>query len=112
MKTLIIKSPFIPWLCDYWRWNWYVIIPKWHPLHWVHYNDIDVDVHWWLTYSEEITERNLQCFPDLTQDDVWCWLVWFDTLHRWDNEDNRPKEAVQKETDRLRDQILLLYPNK
>ena len=31
--------------------NWYVLLPEGYKYYWKDYEDIDVKVHWWLTYS-------------------------------------------------------------
>jgi len=31
--------------------NWYILLPKTHKYYWKDYDDINIKVHWWLTYS-------------------------------------------------------------
>lgn len=81
--------------------NGYVIIPPGHALHGKDYEDIDVDIHCGLTFSELVTQRLLELWPELTSEDLGYWVVGFDTAHYGDNLQTWPKEAVQAEADRL-----------
>jgi len=71
--------------------NGYVKLPAGHKYYGVHYDDIPVDVHGGLTYSEQEGDY---------------WVVGFDTAHYMDNENTWPKERVIEEAERLRDQLM------
>ena len=101
MKTIIRKIDWLPYSPHGWG-NGYVIIPKGHPLHGKHYDDIDVEVHGGLTFSESAKELD---WPEITENDKEGWVVGFDTAHYSDSLSNWPKEAVQKETRRLAKQL-------
>ncbi len=85
--------------------NGYVLIPSGHHLHGVPYEDIIVDVHGGLTYSALVTPKLIEVF-ELHLDDLGAWMVGFDTAHYKDTLERWPKEAVQAETERLRDQLI------
>lgn len=89
--------------------NGYVLIPEGHPLHGKPYDDIEVDVHGGLTFSELVDEDMINHWGEklLSKEDIGGWLVGFDTAHYSDNMCNWPKEAVQAEANRLRDQLIL-----
>lgn len=90
-----------------WGWgNGYVLLPKEHKYYGVHYDNIPVDVHYGLTYSEEVTEGHLKGFDMLTPEDIGMWMIGFDTAHYGDNLEKWSKEAVIAETERLRDQLI------
>lgn len=84
--------------------NGYVIIPEGHPCFKMSYDEIhenyDIDVHGGLTYSEMAEDGN-----DVFKHHSGCWVVGFDTAHYRDTLDRWPKEAVQAETERLREQL-------
>ena len=82
--------------------NGYVVIPKGHLLHGVDYDEIEVDVHYGLTfgrYAEELDWDELKDVPQKYKDG---WIVGFDTCHYQDTSKNWTKERVQEETNRLR----------
>ena len=94
--------------------NGYVVIPKGHQLHGMHYDKIeenyDISVHGGLTFSDSV--RNVSLSPEFKKLPADSWLIGFDTAHFSDNIDDWPKEAVQAEAARLRDQIQnLKYDN-
>lgn len=99
LKTITLKNTWSK--RQYWWWNWYVVLPKWHKYYGVNYNDIPVDIHGWLTYWKYWNEY----IPGTSSDE---WVIWFDTSHFWDNQENRNEEFVKKETENLRNQIELL----
>lgn len=108
MKTLIKEMTHLTRssLIDFGWGNGYVVIPKGHKLHGMHYDDIDVEVHGGLTYGDELTEERLEkMFPDLSKEDIGGWIVGFDTAHYDDSLTRWPKEEVQKETERLKIQL-------
>jgi hypothetical protein len=107
MKIVIRENIWIPREhgVDFGWGNGYVLIPEDHPLHGKHYDDIDVDVHGGLTWSKLVDEQLLTVFR-LDKEDLGTWCVGFDTAHLNDNLSTWPKEAVQKETERLKDQLM------
>lgn len=72
------------WLCGY------VDVPATHPMHGKHYDDVDVDVHGGLTYSEK-------------EGDVW--RFGFDTAHFGDGPVERSEEYVTSQCERLAEQM-------
>jgi len=87
--------------------NGYVIIPKEHPMHNKHYDEINnhVDVHYGLTFSETVDEDIKQNWPELSDANLGDTVVGFDTLHYGDDEFKWPYEAVVAETERLKTQL-------
>ncbi len=93
MKTFIRKNN---WLGTKHGWgNGYVIIPKGHKLYGVNYEEIDVNVHGGLTFSEFANDLDWSEMPEYSKDG---WVVGFDTAHLYDNLYNWPEEKVIKET--------------
>ena len=86
--------------------NGYVIMPKGHKLHGVDYNDINVEVHGGLTYSELITKQMLEEAGGLTSDDLGCWIIGFDTCHAGDNKNNCTRDYVESEARNLMRQVM------
>ena len=82
--------------------NGYVILPKGHKYHGVHYDEIPVDVHGGLTYSQDISTFS----KDDEEAKSGAWVVGFDTAHYGDTLAKWPKEKVQKEADNLLAQLL------
>jgi hypothetical protein len=77
--------------------NGYLVIDdKNHPWFGKHYNDISVDVHGGLTYSESVNARTVKHFDDITENDVGSWLIGFDTCHFGDSTDNWPEAVVRQ----------------
>lgn len=86
--------------------NGYVILPVGHKYHGVDYNDIDVDVHYGLTFSAEVTDDLIMHWSnELRESDKGGWIIGFDTVHYGDTLERWPKEAVQAEADRLMAQL-------
>ena len=106
MKTLLRKIDWLA-MCETGWGNGYVIIPKGHELHGKHYDDINVDVHGGLTYSDKLTEDIASMFfpKDDLKDDIGGWLVGFDCAHYGDTLETCPKEYVESETEKLREQL-------
>ena len=102
MKTFVIENTWLPGMNHGWG-NGYVIIPKGHALHGKHYDEIDVDVHGGLTFSEPAKE--CKEWHDLEKDDLDGWIVGFDTAHYSDNMANWSKARVVRETKRLKNQL-------
>lgn len=87
--------------------NGYVALPFGHVYHGCDYDFInqDIDVHGGLTFSEQVTQKFIDAWPELDQDDEGTWLIGFDTGHYGDTLENWSKEEVEKETERLLDQL-------
>ena len=83
--------------------NGYVGVPEGHPWYKVPYNDIDVEIHWGLTFGSlggEMKESSpMYKYPDL-------YFVGFDTAHCDDNQYNCDKNYVEKETEHLKQQAI------
>ena len=73
--------------------NGYVGLPFWHPWYKLGYDDIPVDVHGGLTFSNLDEETDL-------------WIIGFDTNHGGDNMENRSFMWIEEETHRLQSQCL------
>lgn len=101
MKTFIKQNTWLPGMKTGWG-NGYVIIPKGHELHGKHYDYIDVEVHGGLTFSELASELK---WDEIDESDKEGWVVGFDTAHFNDSAVNWPKHMVQKETNRLMEQL-------
>ena len=61
--------------------NGYVILEKNHPYFGKEYDEIPVDVHGGLTYGREITEKMIELWDELSEEDLGKWIVGFDTGH-------------------------------
>lgn len=79
--------------------NGYVVLPKDHPWYGKDYDDIDCDVHGGLTFGEPADK--LTKWEQITKEDAGKWVIGFDTAHYQDSLERWPKEAVEKETQRL-----------
>lgn len=84
--------------------NGYVLIPKNNPLHGKFYDDIDVDVHGGLTFSELVDAEMVEMWK-LDKEDEGKWCVGFDTMHYADNLSKWTKEKVQEEAEKLKEQL-------
>ena len=111
MKTIIRE---ITWLTrglsseqirDFGWGNGYVLIPQNNPLHGKHYDDIKVNVHGGLTFSELVDNEMVEDWG-LDKEDFGKWCVGFDTAHFLDKLINWSKEKVQQEVERLKDQLM------
>ena len=95
MQTMLIENTWLTGLNHGWG-NGYVVIPKGHPLFKMEYDEIDEEVniriHGGLTFSGPMKGHD--------------WVIGFDTAHLGDTQEKWTKEAVQKETDFLLQQIL------
>lgn len=85
--------------------NGYAVIPKGHPMHGKHYDEINVDVHYGLTFSASVDELNLDKWPEITDEDKGGWVVGFDTAHLGDDLARWPQESVEAEAKRLAEQL-------
>jgi hypothetical protein len=87
--------------------NGYVCVPKEHPLYGIDYSDervYSLDVHGGVTFSEEVTEEDLERLSLPVQTlDMWCFG--FDTAHYGDTPVKWTKEAVELETLSLKEQL-------
>jgi hypothetical protein len=102
MKTFIKENTWLHGSNHGWG-NGYVLIPKGHPMHGKHYDDIDVDVHGGLTFSEKA--EDCKGWQSIEPEDMDCWVVGFDTAHWNDSVFNWPKEKVLHETQDLARQL-------
>ena len=84
--------------------NGYVSIPNDSRWFGVEYDDIPVEVHGGLTFSDYADE--LLILPDHIEPDTW--VIGFDTNHAGDDLNNWPEEEVRKETLYLYLQIMEL----
>jgi hypothetical protein len=102
LKWYVIKNPqwkdsnHFPVITRGWG-NGYVAVPPTHPAYKIYYDNIDIDIHGGLTYSQY---GNGKIAPK-----DW-WVFGFDTAHYNDSLENWPKEAVEAETKRLFSQLL------
>lgn len=87
--------------------NGYVLIPKYHPFYNVSYDYINqyIDIHVGLTFSG-LVDFDLIKDWELDQEDEGKWCVGFDTAHYGDNILKWPKERVEEETEKLKQQLL------
>jgi hypothetical protein len=91
--------------------NGYVIIPKDHPFYGKNYDEIDnlmpdLDVHGGLTLSHPTDDLD---WPELPKNSKGTWIVGFDTAHIYDTPEEWTKEAVIKETIKLKEQLETFY---
>ena len=87
--------------------NGYVLIPIGHPLHGKDYTEIEnIDVNGGLTFSEVVDKKLIERYEGLKEEDEGCWMVGFDTCHSWDTLEAWPKENVQAEADKLKEQLI------
>jgi hypothetical protein len=95
--------------------NGYVAVPPGHPLHGLHYDAVDVDVHGGLTLANgtEFIYEN----PMIKREDIefldgevpeGYWIFGFDTCHAFDSLESWPRERVIGETMRLKNALELL----
>jgi hypothetical protein len=105
MKTVLVENTRTSRsIMDFGWGNGYVLIPEGHKYHGVEYDNIPVSVHGGLTYSKLVNEKTAELFG-LGKDDIGKWCVGFDTYHLDDTLAKWIKEEVQKETDRLKEQL-------
>lgn len=108
LKTIVLENNWLTrGVMDFGWGNGYVLIPEKHKLHGVHHDSIDVDVHGGLTFSCLVDEKMIEDF-NLSKEDLGKWCVGFDTCHYADNINNWSKENVEKETERLKLNLLKL----
>ena len=104
-----IKHRVIPNFDQGWG-NGYVLIPKEHEYYEIPYDEIDIDVHGGLTYSDYITKDFLDR-SDLPKSEIdkidldhW-WCIVFDSAHYGDNEYNCPESYVENQCLYLKEQL-------
>lgn len=103
MYKAIRKLDFL--YCETGYGNGYVAVPPTHPMYWKDYKDVDVEIHWGLTYAEPATKKILEEVPEFSHIPEGYWIFGFDCAHAWDNEINCSKEFVETETQNLFDQL-------
>lgn len=106
MKTFIRENTWLMGM-DRGFGNGYVLIPVGHSMHGKHYDDIPVEVHGGLTFSELVDKEMVETWK-LDKEDEGTWCVGFDTAHYKDNSTNWPEERVKEETEKLKDQLIKL----
>jgi hypothetical protein len=110
METFILENswlgPRASWMDFGWG-NGYVFLPPGHPFHGMHYDQINehVNAHGGLTFSREIDQSYIDGWG-IPSSFMGHWAVGFDTAHAGDSLHRWSKEAVQAETDQLRDQLI------
>jgi hypothetical protein len=97
MLTILVRenSWMSPWMEKGWG-NGYVILPKIHSFHSVGCNFL----------NEHLEGLKSLTYADTNGDGEW--MVGFDTCHSGDTIDNWPESEVLKETELLRDQLVVL----
>ena len=87
--------------------NGYVVIPKGHKLHGMHYNDIHdlihIRVNGGITLSEPVDV--LSNWEEIPKDSGDGWVVGFDTCHSWNTLEQWSKEDVMAEAVKLMEQL-------
>lgn len=81
--------------------NGYVAVPPGHPWYGKNYGDIGCDVHYGLTFGAFKSKITWEEAKQIPED---YYIVGFDTAHLDDNQYKWPKEAVEKETQKLKEQ--------
>ncbi len=95
----------------------YVLLPPNHPFYGINYNDINIDVHGGLTYSNYFDStrflkwtNNRKVVGDITLDNFKnfnnYWMIGFDTNHYGDNLEKCSESYVINETQNILDQCL------
>ncbi len=115
MKNKIIsfvrENTWLPGMRHGWG-NGYVVIFKGHLMYGKNYNEVPVNIHGGLTYSESVNSAMENGnFPELTEEMKDGWVFGFDTAHYCDDMERWPKEAVEKETEDLKSQFVELSPD-
>jgi hypothetical protein len=85
--------------------NGYVLLPEGHKYHGLHYDNIDVNVHGGLTFSELIEDEKDAEWYGVGKEYVGYWAVGFDTANYGDTLEKWTKEAVMEETKKLEEQL-------
>lgn len=105
LKTHIVENTWLDRGIMNFGWgNGYVLIPRDHPLYEKQWNEIEINTHYSITFSEKVDlELMLNC--GLVMDDLDMWMIGFDTVHFRDTLESWPKERVQLEADSLLSKI-------
>jgi len=104
MRTFVKRNTWLQGITTGWG-NGYVVLPKGHKYHGKDYDDINVDVHGGLTFSDAANELN--DWPEIIAEDKGGWVIGFDTAHLDDDLNKWPDaESVMKETENLKKQLL------
>ena len=107
--SFIKENTWLPGMKHGWG-NGYVVIFKGHPMYGKHYDEVPVDIHGGLTFSESVNSL-IGDFPELTEEMKDGWVFGFDTAHYSDDMERWPKEAVERETENLKSQFVELSPD-
>ena len=97
IKTKLIPIDFLPFIPHGYG-NGYIGLPNTHPWYEKDYNDIDVNIHGGLTYSEHGVGK--------IREDTELWWIGFDTAHYQDSMTTCSKEYVEAEIESLKQQAL------
>ncbi len=102
IKSFVLENTWLMGMDVGWG-NGYIVIPKDHPWYMKDYDEIDVDVHCGLTFGRLIdkAEKDNPFYPYLGE-----YVIGFDTAHYQDNLQNCPKEYVEAETEKLKQQAI------
>jgi hypothetical protein len=95
----------------------YVLLPEIHPFYGKHYDDINVDIHRGLTFSNKFESKNFlkwieeyEIDGDVTKDNYHIfdnyWMIGFDTSHAGDSLYSCPKSYVLNQAEYLLDQCV------
>lgn len=108
IKVLVIKNNprFVSIAHKGWG-NGYVMLPSNHPSYGLPYDDIDVNIHGGLTFSEYT--KNLSGWEEVHG--LNGYIIGFDTLHYADTIERWPEKAVRAEAEYLKKQ-LIQFPNE
>ena len=103
LKTFVKKITWLPGIEHGWG-NGYVILPEEHPYYGKEYDDINVDVHGGLTFSESAKDLD---WPEIDAKDKKGWVIGFDTAHYGDSIYTWPIYKVEEELKRLAKQLTI-----
>lgn len=106
MRTFVKKNTWMQGRNTGWG-NGYVVIPKGHKCHGKDYDDIDVEVHGGLTFSDAADD--IKDWPEIIEEDKGGWVIGFDTAHYDDDLNKWPNaKLVMEEAEILKDQLATL----
>jgi hypothetical protein len=100
IKTLALKTTFLPDSAPHGWGNGYIGVPPEHPWFGKNYNDIECNCHGGLTYSADHVPKEK---PDGH------WWLGFDTCHLYDNKYNCCEAYVINEIELLKQQAIEIY---
>ena len=86
--------------------NGYVLVDKTNKWYGKDYDEVDCEVHGGLTFGQEVTEKFIENWPELTPADLGTWCFGFDTAHLGDNPLKWTKSKVEEETKKLFNQLI------